>query len=202
MSNGESGATIDGFRTDYDSLFTADISQKMQMPDRLTAANNYDNHYVNFSADYNGMDNRRFYNQENLLANDPIMLRTPPSMLTMDKHRFTAVVDEDEMNSFDYDQTPKRSWPKQNIPQDSTSQSEKELTEEDIVVPFTPGTMLLVQNGDTNAVIHRQIAKLARHVVRLQDENRRRKQRELILYPLVFGYIIVQLGRFFLFRSK
>lgn len=76
-----------------------------------------------------------------------------------------------------------------------------DLAEPDIDVPMTPGTMLLLQNGDEMAVIRRQVAKLSRHVARLQEDNSRRRNRELILYPVIVGYCLMQLVRMFL-RSK
>lgn len=76
-----------------------------------------------------------------------------------------------------------------------------DLAEPDIDVPVTPGSMLLLQNGDEMAVIRRQVAKLARHVARLQEDNNRRRHRELILYPVIVGYCLIQLVRMFL-RSK
>lgn len=76
-----------------------------------------------------------------------------------------------------------------------------DLAEPDIDVPVTPGTMLLLQSGDEMAVIRRQVAKLTRHVARLQEDNSRRRNRELILYPVIVGYCLMQLVRMFL-RSK
>jgi len=84
----------------------------------------------------------------------------------------------------------------------------------DMVVPATPGSMLKSstysgQSGsaiDTNSdwlTLQRQVAKLTCRVERLEEENGRRRQREyLLLYPLLFGYCIVQLARFLLSRSK
>jgi len=83
----------------------------------------------------------------------------------------------------------------------------------DLVVPATPGSMLKSSTyssrsesvGDVSndwLMIQRQVAKLTCRVERLEEETSRRRQRELLLYPLVFGYFIVQLARYFLSRSK
>jgi len=84
----------------------------------------------------------------------------------------------------------------------------------DMVVPATPGSMLKSptyssRSGSATDVsgdwlsLQRQVAKLTCRVERLEEENGRRRQREyLLLYPLLFGYCIVQLARFLLSRSK
>jgi len=84
----------------------------------------------------------------------------------------------------------------------------------DMVVPATPGSMLkssTYSSRSNSAVdmssdwlaLQRQVAKLTCRVERLEEENGRRRQREyLLLYPLLFGYCIVQLARFLLSRSK
>ena len=51
-------------------------------------------------------------------------------------------------------------------------------------------------------MIQRQVAKLTCRVERLEEETGRRRQREMLIYPLLFGYCIVQLARYFLSRSK
>ena len=48
--------------------------------------------------------------------------------------------------------------------------------------------------ADLNAV-QRHLLTLSEHVKRLELENSRRWRRELVLYPLLFGYVIVRLAR-------
>jgi len=83
----------------------------------------------------------------------------------------------------------------------------------DMVVPATPGSMLKSSTyssrsdsvGDLSSdwlTIQRQVAKLTCRVERLEEETGRRRQREMLLYPLLFGYCIVQLARYLLSRSK
>ena len=86
------------------------------------------------------------------------------------------------------------------------------FTAGDMVVPATPGSMLKSSTysrsdsvGDVSSdwlVIQRQVAKLTCRVERLEEENGRRRQREMLLFPLLFGYCVVQLARFLLSRSK
>lgn len=86
----------------------------------------------------------------------------------------------------------------------------------DMVVPATPGSMLKSSTYSSRSdsltdvssdwlTIQRQVAKLTCRVERLEEENGRRRQRELLLYPLLLGYcgyFVVQLARFLLSRSK
>ena len=83
----------------------------------------------------------------------------------------------------------------------------------DMVVPATPGSMLksstyssrsdsIVDVGNDWLAIQRQVAKLTCRVERLEEETGRRRQREMLLYPLLFGLCIVQLARFLLSRSR
>ena len=83
----------------------------------------------------------------------------------------------------------------------------------DMVVPATPGSMLksssyssrsgsVVDVGSDWLTIQRQVAKLTCRVERLEEENGRRHQREMLLYPLLLGFCLVQLARFLVSRSK
>ena len=83
----------------------------------------------------------------------------------------------------------------------------------DMVVPATPGSMLksstyssrsgsVVDVSSDWLTLQRQVAKLTCRVERLEEENGRRRQREMLLYPLLFGYCIIQLVRFLMTRSK
>ena len=66
----------------------------------------------------------------------------------------------------------------------------------------TPGDHLLISDReDEITVLRKQIAKLSYHVVRLEEDNARRWQRELILYPIVLSYLLLQAAKWF-FSSK
>jgi len=43
--------------------------------------------------------------------------------------------------------------------------------------------------------VQRHLLTLSEHVKRLELENSRRWRRELLLYPLFFGYVIVRIAR-------
>lgn len=192
MSNPLGTGVIDNFRSDYDTRFTTDISKQMQMPDRLGAISTI---YDAYMPPVNPLKDSTMPS----LDMPHYLLDTPPRVLTLQDHTFTssdddggdlasdmddAVESEAHMNSYS---TPRK--------------GDCDLAEPDIDVPVTPGTMLLLQNGDDMAVIRRQVAKLTRHVARLQEDNNRRRHRELILYPVIIGYCLMQLVRMFL-RSK
>lgn len=83
----------------------------------------------------------------------------------------------------------------------------------DMVVPATPGSMLKSSTYSSRSpsmadvssdwlALQRQVAKLTCRVERLEEETGRRRQREMLLYPLLFGYCLVQLARFLVSRSK
>ena len=63
-----------------------------------------------------------------------------------------------------------------------------------------PGDGLLIRDeqseGDVVA-LRRQMAKLSRHVMRLEEENNKRSNREMVLYPLVIGYMLFQVAKWF-----
>lgn len=182
---------IENFRSDYDTRFTADISKQMQMPDRLGAANN---DYNSFSRPTNPFSDSMIPG----LDLPHYMMEAPPPILTLHDHLFTNSGNEGGDVNSDVDE-PQELYLNEN---DYLSPRKSDhLEEADIEVPVTPGSMLLLQNGDEMAVIRRQIAKLTRHVARLQDENGRRRNRELLLYPVIVGYCLVQLVRMLL-RTK
>lgn len=187
-----SSGNIENFRSDYDTKFTADVSQQMQMPDRLGAVNNT---YDRFSRPLNVF-------QDNMIPSHdfPVyMMDAPPQILTLRDQAFSNSGDEGADDGSDADDDLPESYLNEN--DNLSPHKSNHLEEADIEVPVTPGTMLLLQSGDEMAVIRRQVAKLTRHVARLQDENSHRRNRELILYPVIVGYCLVQLVRLLL-RTK
>jgi chorismate-pyruvate lyase len=46
------------------------------------------------------------------------------------------------------------------------------------------------------AALQQQLTTLSEHVKRLEAENSRRWHRELLLYPALVGYFLLQLARF------
>ena len=59
---------------------------------------------------------------------------------------------------------------------------------------------LLVQDSevDDSVVIRRQLIRLTRRLMHLEEENNRRSQREMVLYPVVVGYVLFQVAKWFL----
>lgn len=181
---------VENFRSDYDTRFTADISKQMQMPDRLGAV---DNAYDRFSQPLNHL-------HDGLLSSHDLSfyMMDAPQVLTLHDQAFSNSGDEGAEGSSEADDPPE-SYLNENDYQ--SPRKSDHLEEAAIDVPVTPGSMLLLQNGDEMAVVRRQIAKLTRHVARLQDENNRRRNREFFLYPVIIGYCLVQLVRMML-RTK
>ncbi len=64
----------------------------------------------------------------------------------------------------------------------------------------TPGDGLLLHDDDVDDItlLRRHVVRLSRHVASLEDEEARRKQREIVLYPLVIGYLFLQLAKWFM----
>ena len=62
---------------------------------------------------------------------------------------------------------------------------------------------LLVQDSDVDdsVVIRRQLIRLTRHLMHLEEENNRRSQREMVLYPVVIGYMLFQVAKWFLWNN-
>ena len=55
-------------------------------------------------------------------------------------------------------------------------------------------------DDDDMVIMRRQIAKISRHVLLLEEENAKRSQREVVLYPVVLGYILFRVAAWFLRR--
>lgn len=192
MSNSHGTDAIENFRSDYDTRFTTDISKQMQMPDRLGAISTI---YDSYMPPLDPLKDSKMPN----LDMPHYLLDTPPRVLTLRDHPFAS--SDDEIGDLASDMDDALESGEHMNSYSTPRKGDCDLAEPDIDVPMTPGTMLLLQNGDEMAVIRRQVAKLSRHVARLQEDNSRRRNRELILYPVIVGYCLMQLVRMFL-RSK
>ena len=64
----------------------------------------------------------------------------------------------------------------------------------------SPGDGLLINDGDIDdfTLLRREVAKLKQHVRGLEEENSRRFQRELILYPILGIYTLFQIAKWLL----
>ncbi|ESN94500.1 hypothetical protein HELRODRAFT_164357 [Helobdella robusta] len=201
---------------EYDPQFTADISKKMQMPDRLVPGGGFHEMdayaSANHQSSYLNYKDRVTANYDLPLSKLPFeeshyMLATPPSRLT-NFGGTTLADDEDDNSDSELEKVRRSLW--ENMPKspkysrlNSISKAHRDYFladvdegNEEVSLPMTPGTMLLMQKGDKLAALQRQVGKLAYRVSKLQDENRRRKACEWILYPLVIGYVFIQIGKF------
>ena len=62
---------------------------------------------------------------------------------------------------------------------------------------MTADDSLVAQGDDEDASLRRQVARLQRHMIHLQEENYRRSKREMILYPTLLLYFLFQFGKWF-----
>ena len=70
-----------------------------------------------------------------------------------------------------------------------------------MAAPGNNSLLIADEDDDDDIVImNRQIAKISRHVLLLEDENAKRSQREAVLYPVVFGYLLFRIAAWFLRR--
>ncbi len=60
------------------------------------------------------------------------------------------------------------------------------------------GLLLQDMEVDDAAVMRRQLIKLTRRVMHLEQESNKRSQRDMFVYPLALGYILFQIARWFL----
>lgn len=227
---------------DYDPTFTANISSKMRVPDRLgftgtTDDGEYDStrrlqkiednwrEEMERTAHMNVPDKLIVAGQDKSmgLKSDPNLhldfmahpdmssqpffgLKTPPRVIKLDEQPFMMAYEDNgsdmqgqrsrtESGSDVKSQPP----PLPNGYMTSTPPRQSH-TLEDQAFFRTPGDTLLIPDDEADqvALMQRQIAKLSRHVLRLEDDNSRRSTRELFLYPTVLGYILFQVAKWFL----
>jgi len=202
----------------YDPSFTHDISSMMRVPHKLGRGDDdEENPFTRYDAPQPmtvpdrilvaGQD-QHIGMRENLELNldmhgvheppTPLELSTPPRTLTLDENMFPSL-----------DETPYKEAPSANVTtlpngyQTPRRQSGPHYTRSQPDLIATPGDGLLLNDGDLDdvAILRRQVAKLTRHVLHIEDDNRRRSQREVIFYPVVLGYLIFQVAKFLLGRQ-
>lgn len=194
----------------YDPEFISQISSKMQVPDRIEAYNGdyetrqYNNNMSHFTAEMAAVK-MQVPESISLHENTPVRgrleklefnpreinyvgLLTPPRTLTMEEAFANQAVDEEE------EQTKNRHT-YSNLPNGDTH----------AMAPYTPGASLsdsILHNDEDDATqLRTQVAKLSRRMATMEAENQRRATRELVLYPLVFGYMFFKMFSW-LFRPK
>ena len=208
---------------DYDPNFTADISSKMRVPHRLSAVNGLslgDQENMSGGDTLSGASHASMSVPDRILvagqdqhigakarpnlnidlvnfadANSAFVgLETPPRVLTLEETKFPiAGEDNEERNIPIYEQDEDM----QHIPiqHHATPKGNVHMVE----TPVTPGDGLLIQNSEDDLfVLRRQMSKMSRKVAYLEQENDRRSQRELVLYPLIVGYLLFKMAAWLL----
>jgi hypothetical protein len=182
----------------YDPQFTADISMLMHVPDRIEVAGEDDTDSLRQRAmmpEHMAIKNMVVPDKIIMLGQDRsagvhdepnlhldfgslpgessyVNLATPPRVLTLDERSFPTV---DDMESYAMN---------------------RQVASNDFE-PKTNGHLF----GAPRVVAHdivsvqRHLAVLSEHVKRLETENARRWQRELMLYPLLLGYVMLKVAR-------
>ncbi|XP_014664370.1 PREDICTED: transport and Golgi organization protein 11-like [Priapulus caudatus] len=174
----------------YDQNFTADISDRMQVPHRISLGggsepNNrryYNDDAVKMSANMSVPDRiivtgqeqhlgmkeaPRDLNLEMLPEVDNIALTTPPRVLNINDYNF-PIMDESKKE----DDKPKPA----NVPSHNNS-----FVTSDALSP-----------ADEVALLRRQMAKLSRRVTNLEQGNQARQQRDLMVYTMALGFLVLK----------
>lgn len=196
----------------YDPEYISDISSKMQVPHRLGvgAESDYSNGGFgmngapqNLQYQYTGMSvpdkiivaggNQHIGGQRQELYMDTpsaqmsteslsyVGLMTPPHTLTLEE-RFPHIEDIDEAKQYD-----KSANSAMVVRQASVGNGEIAGP-----VPYAPGVNhhdpLLLNEENEASLLRTQVSKLTRRVQVIEQDNGKRAQRELVLYPVIIGY--------------
>ncbi|XP_014781205.1 mitochondrial fission factor isoform X1 [Octopus bimaculoides] len=192
----------------YDPNYISEISNQMQIPDRLQ---------------YDGTVDSR--SKSPPLKSEVLSNMTIPERLVFvgeDKH----VGLKSTMRQFDFDNIPQTgaSYVGMITPPRTLTLEEQFPFVEDSAEPerhkrsvmplvrngvntqvYTPGTSpgdtLLLNDEDEATLLRTHLAKLTRRIVSLEQENQKRAQRDLIIYPTLLGYMLWKVLTWF-FRSN
>jgi len=192
----------------YDAEYTAEISKRMKVPFKLGPAGE-DFTEPNTGVGYlprvpapmevpdkimvNGDDNHQRRDLKlDLHEFDPTMsngeyvgLVTPPRTLTLSEGHFPHLEDTEE---------PQRSKPHRYTAQNGylTPRSDRYLNQD--LLGAGESSLLLQDESDDVSRLQVQVAKLTRHVMRLEDESKQRDTRDLILYCIMSSYFLLKLA--------
>ncbi|XP_071099996.1 mitochondrial fission factor-like [Haliotis cracherodii] len=188
----------------YDPDFISEISNKMQVPDRIALGGAYNGHVGptgNPASEHMMVPDRivlaggdthigmkealrplafdRVPDSESLSY---VGLITPPRTLTLEE-RFPTVEDVETRRA-------------------NTVMVAKPEANGMGPVPYTPGVSpyesLLLNEEDEATLLRTQVSKLTRRLTVMEQDNQRRSQRELFLYPAVFGYLLFRVFFWFM----
>lgn len=216
MSSGTSPAHH-RFSGDYDAFydpeFTAEISNKMRVPQRISVVEQDENKPIEDMATGKLPFNDAFLymhvpdrilvrgGNQHVEGRDPmpearleksmtesseeaIFLSTPPRTLTLDTHAYPAIdMDDDNMG----DQPPMKLRRKTTL---------SKLHNGDVSFPslgsgqMTPPGQL--STDDELGVLRRQIRNVSRRLVAVEQENQQRQQREVVLYSMGLLYFLLK----------
>lgn len=180
-------------KNSYDADFTAAVSNKMQVPHRISLgglendAKNHDlYHDETVKASKMRVPDRiivagqeqhvaqretpRDLDLEMLPQLEHIGLRTPPRVLKLEECKFPSLEDQDERKDVI------------NVPDGLQNMS--------LYQPTTPVESL--SPPEELAVLRRQMSKLSRRVIVLEEGQQVRQQRELFAFTLMFGYMVLK----------
>ncbi|ESO83166.1 hypothetical protein LOTGIDRAFT_236766 [Lottia gigantea] len=195
----------------YDPQYISDISNKMQIPDRISVGDSNglpylnkhqarlsdmhvpdriivagDEQHIGLKEGLRNLDLNPAANSESLQY---VGLMTPPRTLTLEE-RFPFVEDEEVKHN-------------QKVMQKNDMNNSHLYSS--IPVPFTPGyspnDSILLNEEDEAVVLRTHVAKLTRRMAVLEKDNQRRATRELLLYPVVMGYFALRLI-FWILKTK
>lgn len=172
----------------------------MNVPDRIMIYGNEGNGEMpDLHLDLNSMPTSTY-----------VGLDTPPRVLTLEDRPFPNPGESQHMNQPQFDDeedvihvdknSHNVSFNGQNgyVPQ-TPPRHPGDPGQQDML-PVTPGEGLLIQHEgeDDLAQLKRQMAKLHRQVQHIQEENGKRSQREYVLYPVMLGYVLFQMVKWFM----
>lgn len=215
----------------YDQDYAVDISTKMQIPERINPFPSFNSQFSDLSHSWQEVNsNPMTVPQRIVVAGDDtnskstmklnfddefmavsqhdqyVGLKTPPRTLTMEQTYASFAEDEIQQSIDDEnDEEVKTTMMKSSkmLPNGYVRVTPP-TKRSNINTPFgTPGDGLFLNDPNVDDVtnLRRQINKLHVHVSRLEDDNLRRTQRELIFYPIIFGYFMLRFAKW-VFRSN
>ncbi|CAH1774068.1 unnamed protein product [Owenia fusiformis] len=202
----------------YDPSFTADISNQMRIPETISVHDDQqqeEREQWKYSAGEKVGNTRRsmIVPDKIVIAGDEkhvglkkdlplnfddtfipnmsqhVGITTPPRVLTLEEQSFPTVEEMEEVK-----QQHLRSMPEHNgviIQSKSPSQP----------IPYTPGvtpldgSLLVEDEVDDVTALRRQVSKLTRRVMHLEEDNQAKSNRDLILYPVIVLYFIMRFGQ-------
>lgn len=191
----------------YDPTYISNISNQMQIPDRLQ---------IDGSSDARPKSPAR---HQEMLTNMTI----PERLVFVGEDRHVGL--KSSMRQFDFDDIPQPEMsyvgmltPPRTLTLEEQFPTLEESTEPERKQPsmtvlkngvnapvYTPGTSpndtLLLNEEDEATLLRTHLAKLTRRVVMLEQEHQKRSQRDLVIYPTLLGYMLWKVIAWF-FRSN